>query len=109
MILPGHDDRKSEKTRKLISKALAQSGIEQPCEFEWSAFSHFAKSYSAHRYVRDENAKDGRRPVGYIRPDHLLELSAVHLRLMFDHPVAGPLIIGAGRHCGFGLMVGLQE
>ena len=109
VILPGHDDRKPEKTRKLIRKALSQSGIDQPCEFEWSAFSHFAKSYSAHKYVRDEQAKDGRHPVGYIRPGHLLELSLVHLRLTFEQPVPGPMTIGAGRHCGFGLMVGLQD
>ncbi len=106
VILPGHDDRKPEKTRKLIRKALGQSGIDQSGEFEWSAFSHFAKSHSAHRYVRDENS---RRPVGYIRPGHLLELSTAHLRLTFERPVPGPLTIGAGRHCGFGLMVGLND
>ncbi len=43
VILPGHDDHKPEKTRKLIEKAFAQSGIDQPCEFEWSAFSYFSK------------------------------------------------------------------
>jgi CRISPR-associated protein Csb2 len=106
VILPGHDDRKAEKTEKLIRKALVQSGIDQPCEFEWSAFSHFAKAYSAHRYVEE---KDGRRQVGYLRPGHLLELSAVHLHLTFERPVPGPLTIGAGRHCGFGLMVGLND
>ncbi len=109
VILPGHDDRKPEKTKKLIRKALSQSGIDQPCRFEWSAFSHFPKSYSAHQYVRDEHAKGRRRLVGYIRPDHLAELSSVHLRLRFDHPVPGPLTIGAGRHCGFGLMVGIKD
>jgi CRISPR-associated protein Csb2 len=108
-ILPGHDDRKPEKTEKLIRKALAQSGIDQPCEFEWSPFSHFARSYSAHRYVRDVAARDGRRPVGYIRPGHLVDLSAIHLRVTFGHPVPGPLVIGAGRHCGFGLMVGIDR
>lgn len=50
-----------------------------------------------------------RRPVGYIRPGHLLELSAADLRLTFEHPVPGPLTIGAGRHCGFGLMAGLND
>jgi CRISPR-associated protein Csb2 len=104
VILPGHDDHKPEKTQKLIQKALAQAGIDQPCEFDWSAFSRFANSYSAHKYVRDEQVKGGRRLVGYIRPDHLLELTGVHLRLTFQHPVPGPLTIGAGRHCGFGLM-----
>jgi CRISPR-associated protein Csb2 len=98
VILPGHDDHKAEKTRKLIEKALVQSGIDQPCEFEWSAFSHFAKSYSAHKYDKSK------RLTGYVRPDHLLDLTAVHLRLKFDHPVPGPITLGAGRHCGFGLM-----
>jgi CRISPR-associated protein Csb2 len=109
VILPGHDNRKPEKTRKLIRKALGQSGIDQPCEFECSVVGHFAKSYSAHRYARDEQEKDGRRPVGCIRPRHLLELSAVHLRLTFEHAVPGPLTIGAGRHCGFGLMARLTD
>jgi hypothetical protein len=27
-------------------------GIDQPCEFEWSAFSRFPKSLSAHKYDR---------------------------------------------------------
>jgi CRISPR-associated protein Csb2 len=108
VILPGHDDRKPEKTQKLIRKALAQSGIDQPCEFEWSAFSHFAKSYSAHKFVRDEHVEGGRRRAGYIRPGHLLELTAVHLKLTFEQPVPGPLTIGAGRHCGFGLMAAVK-
>lgn len=104
VILPGHDDHKPDKTRKLILKALVQSGIDQPCRFEWSAFSQFCKSYSAHKYTRDESVKDGKRRIGYIRPDHLLDQTAVHLRLEFDYDVPGPITVGAGRHCGFGLM-----
>lgn len=104
VILPGHNDKSPSKTRKLIQKALDQSGITQPCTFEWSSLSLFSKSYSAHKYVLDENSPGGKRPVGYIRPDHLKEQTAVHLTLTFDSPVPGPLTIGAGRHCGFGLM-----
>ncbi|MBI2481205.1 MAG: hypothetical protein HYV60_21965 [Planctomycetia bacterium] len=62
----------------------------------------------AHKYVRDESAKDGKRRINYIRPDHLLDQTAVHLRLTFEHEVPGPLAIGAGRHCGFGLMARIQ-
>jgi len=125
VILPGHDDHKPEKTRKLIYKAMTQSGIDQPSEFEWSAFSHFPKSYSAHKYVRDESARDGKRPVGYIRPDHLLSRTAVHLTLRFgrredpndpnsrwipaEQPIPGPLAIGAGRHCGLGIFAALGD
>lgn len=99
VILPGHDDKKPAKTRNLIEAALAQSGIEQPCEFDWSAHSQFRKSFSAHKYDRDG------KPTGYWRPDHLQTQTAVHLRLRFkdDLQVPGPLIIGAGRHCGLGL------
>jgi CRISPR-associated protein Csb2 len=109
VILPGHDDKKSDKTRKLIEKTLVQSGIDQPCEFEWSAFSHFLKSYGAHKYVRDESANDGKRRIGYIRPDHLLNQTAVHLRLIFEHEVPGPITLGAGRHCGLGTFAAVNK
>ncbi len=101
VILPGHDDHKPDKTRALIERAFLQSGIDQPCEFEWSAFSRFPKSYSAHKHDRQK------RPQGYIRPRYLNGLTAVHLTLRFknDLQVPGPLVIGAGRHCGLGLMV----
>jgi len=99
VILPGHDDRKPAKGRKLIEKALAQSGIEQRCEFEWGAFSQFPHSLSSHKYDR------AKRPTGYIRPDHLLTQTAIHLKLRFNDEVEvpGPLAIGAGRHCGLGI------
>lgn len=124
VILPGHDDKKPEKTRKLIEKALTQSGIAQPCEFEWSAFSRFPKSYSAHKYVRHAKDKGRKHPAGYIRPDHLINQTAVHLTLRFgrredpsnpdsrwipaEAPMPGPLTLGAGRHCGFGLMASVE-
>lgn len=105
VILPGHNDHKPAKTHKLIAKALAQSGIDQPCEFEWFAFSPFPKSLSAHKYDRNK------QPTGYIRPDHLMSQTAVHLTLCFNGglEVPGPLVIGAGRHCGFGLMAGMDR
>lgn len=105
VILPGHDDHKPDKTRKLIEKALAQSGFIQQCKFEWSAFSQFPKSLSAHKYGRE------RQPVGYVRPSHLLTQTAVHLRLRFHDGlrVPGPLAIGAGRHCGLGVLAPVDE
>jgi len=105
IILPGHDDHKPAKTRRLIEKALAQSGIEQPCQFEWSPFSRFPKSFSAHKYDRDK------KPTGYLRPDHLQTQTAVHLVLRFGDGVnvPGPLVVGAGRHCGFGLLARIDD
>jgi len=110
VILPGHDDHKPEKTRKLIEKALAQSGIDLPCEFEWSAFSQFRKMLPAHKYRKDPAEPSKKILINYIRPDHLLEQSAVHLMLTFNNglKVPGPITIGAGRHCGFGLMAAVE-
>jgi CRISPR-associated protein Csb2 len=105
VILPGHNDHKPDKTRKLIEKALAQSSIEQPCEFEWSPFSLFIKSLSAHKYDHEK------RQIGYIRPSHLLTQTAVHVTLRFSAgiKVPGPVTIGAGRHCGFGIFARIDS
>jgi CRISPR-associated protein Csb2 len=105
IILPGHDDHKLEKTRKLIEKALSQSGIEQPCEFQWSPFSHFQKALSAHKYDRQK------RLTGYFLPAHFRSSTIVHLQLQFtcNLKVSGPLTIGSGRHCGFGLMARVDQ
>jgi CRISPR-associated protein Csb2 len=98
IILPGHDDHEPEKTIGLIERALAQSGIEQRCQFTWSAIPNFPHCLTAHKYDRNG------RHIGYFRPKHLEGLTAVHVRITFDNPVAGPLSIGAGRHCGLGVL-----
>jgi len=110
VILDGHVKRKAESGTtdhaQWISKALERAGIEQPCDFEWSAFSMFSKSLSAHKYDRHK------RPQGFLRPSHLKSQTAVHLTIRFHDgteaktPVAvpGPIAIGAGRHCGLGTM-----
>jgi len=111
VILDGHNRKsktdKSEKiareTEKLICKALLRAGIETPCEFTWQSIPFLKNTLSAHKYDRNG------RHAGYHRPSHLKDLTAIHIKLMFTHPVCGPLIIGAGRHCGFGLMAAMDE
>jgi CRISPR-associated protein Csb2 len=103
VILPGHDDHKQGKTTKLIERALAQSGIEQRCRFTCGALPYFNNCLTAYKYDRN-----GRR-TGYFRPDHLDGLTAVHIRIIFEHPVAGPLTVGAGRHCGLGVLAAVNE
>lgn len=107
VILDGHVKGTGNSTdhHSWIAKALSRAGIEQPCDFQWSPFSRFRKSFSAHKYDKDK------RPQGFLRPKHLLSQTAVHLTIRFHDgtpsktPVAvpGPLLIGAGRHCGLGL------
>jgi CRISPR-associated protein Csb2 len=103
VILPGHDDHKPEKTVKLIERALRQSGVDEPCEFTWSALPNFPHCLTAHKYDRN------RRHAGYFRPKHLESLTALHLQVAFEHASAGPLLIGAGRHCGLGVLAALPE
>lgn len=98
IILPGHDDHKPAKTKKLLETALRQSGIEQPCEFTWSAIPNFKNSLAA--YPHDRHGRN----LGYYRPDHLKQFTLVHARLTFASPVTGPITVGAGRHCGLGVL-----
>lgn len=102
VILPGHDDHKPAKTVKLIERALRQSGMDQSCSFTWSTNPNFAHCLTAHKYDCEK------RHVGYYRPQHLEGLTAVHVRLSFEHLIAGPMCIGAGRHCGFGLLASVK-
>lgn len=90
---------------KWIRKALNRAGISQPCIFEWRTTSRWPNSPSAHKHDFHK------RPIGYIRPDHLLSQTAVHLVLQFNNGpnVPGPLVIGAGRHCGLGIMAGTEQ
>ncbi|HEU0142734.1 MAG TPA: type I-U CRISPR-associated protein Csb2 [Bryobacteraceae bacterium] len=101
-ILPGHDDHKPAKTIKLIERSLRQSGIDHTCRFSWSALPNFTNCLTAHKYDRQK------RRVGYYRPQYLEKFTAVHLRIAFERPVAGPLCVGAGRHCGFGVLASLK-
>lgn len=48
-------------------------------------------------------------PSQYRRPLYLRQLPAWHLRLVFRESVSGPLAVGAGRHCGFGVMAATVE
>lgn len=98
IILPGHDDHKPAKTVKLIERAFRQSGVEQTCEFTWSAVPNFPNCLTAHKYDQHK------RRAGYYRPNHLESLTGVHLRVVFEHSVAGPLCVGSGRHCGLGIL-----
>ncbi len=124
IILDGHrkaklDDAKAvaRTTERLIRKALARAGIEAPCEFTWQMVPFIKNGLSAHE--RDKE----RRLTGYFRPQYLQGRSAVHVRLRFGRrtvhgdmdgawtpiDVSGPLTIGGGRHCGFGLLAAVDK
>lgn len=101
VILDGHNDKKAGKTVKLIQTALQRAGIETPCDFSWQSYPYYKNCLSAHKYDREG------RHVGYHRPKHLKHQTALHVRIEFTHAVPGPITLGAGRHCGFGLMAAI--
>jgi len=126
VILDGHNKKsKTDKpeaiareTAKLICKALKRAGIEAPCEFTWQSIPFLKNCLSAHKYDRDG------RHTGYHRPAHLKDLTAIHVRLSLGRrenpkdtesrwlpaevPIPGPITLGAGRHCGFGLLAAID-
>ncbi len=103
IILPGYDDfatiraanpARLTKAERLALKALEQAGI--------------PAAYVEHLTLRKAPFWPGSlHPQQYRRPDYLRDQCARpgwHISLVFREPVAGPLAIGAGRHCGLGVL-----
>ncbi|HXG63029.1 MAG TPA: type I-U CRISPR-associated protein Csb2 [Planctomycetota bacterium] len=92
VILPGYDDNKRAKRERLVLECLRHAGIDAEAvdsvEVRRAAwFSGITESLSAFK-----------------RPCYLQHLPAWHVRLVFRRAVSGPLSLGAGRHCGLGVL-----
>ena len=90
VILPGQDDHKHAKAEKLLTKAIVQAGI----DFAAVAELRLQKAPFWH---------GSQHPRHYFAPNHLRNFPRWHVALRFHQPIFGPLAVGAGRHCGFGL------
>ena len=101
VILPGFDDFRSTKANdkrpikaeRLLFKCLAHAGI--PLESVARVTLRKAPFWPGSQH-----------PKHYCRPDYLADQDsrpAWHVHLAFHELVAGPLAIGAGRHCGLGI------
>lgn len=96
VILPGYDDNKPAKRERLLRDCLRHAGID------------------ASSVVSVESRPSAWQPSGggapsaqcrsFKRPNYLEHLPAIHVRLEFSRPVSGPVTLGAGRHCGLGLL-----
>lgn len=97
VILPGHDDCDSNKTEKLLRQAIRQAGFSDTLAkfaiLEWRKVG-FRRVDLAQRYVT---------------PAHLIKYPRYHVRIEWRDGtgkpvnVRGPIVIGGGRFCGFGL------
>lgn len=103
ILLPGHDVRRQDKgdhrrriarAAQLVAKSLAQAGCHVPCEIWmernafWPGLTHAAN---------------------YVPRQKYLKYPRWHARLTFAEPITGPLVIGAGRHVGFGVLAACDE
>lgn len=90
IILPGFDDNDRDKRLKLLLRCFDQSGIPVGviADLDVQKLSWLRATAQTRAYMRSER---------------LRHLPACHVRVYFKHPIAGPLVIGAGRHRGLGL------
>lgn len=90
VILPGYDDGKPAKRERLLHACLDHAGLLAAVEaIESRPTSWLPRVASSSQFKR---------------PEYLRGLPAVHLRLRFREPVQGPISLGAGRHCGLGVL-----
>lgn len=103
VLLPGYDDRKQHhgdhkkrlvRAEQLVRKALTQAGIDSVVAVELSRVPYWPGALHAQSYQPR---------------DKLSSYPRWHVRLTFNQPFTGPLAIGAGRHCGFGLFAAAES
>jgi CRISPR-associated protein Csb2 len=92
VVLPGSDEGKFAKAEKLFLKALLHAGYssEALADLEFRNVSFWPGGDLALTFQRP----------AYLKRDYW---SVYHVRLRWRQPIAGPLAIGAGRHCGLGI------
>ncbi len=96
VILPGFDDRKPARRERMLRQCFKDAGVDLSAveSFEARSASFIPASIGMQ---------------GYKRPKYLVGLPAVHVRLVFRQVFAGPIAIGAGRHCGLGLFAAAES
>jgi CRISPR-associated protein Csb2 len=103
VLLPGYDDRKDHRgdhnkrlarAEQLVCKALSQSRIDVPACIELSRVPYWPGALHSREYQPRQK---------------LAHYPRWHVRLKFDRSYTGPLAIGAGRHCGFGLFAACDD
>ncbi len=91
VILSGYDDGKPTKRAKILNECLRRAGLDvgNIASIESRPTSWNQAANSSLREFR--------------LPKYLVHLPSCHVRLVLRAPFAGPLSIGAGRHCGLGV------
>lgn len=97
VALPGSDEGMASKTAKLLNKMLRHAGYPldavEDIEYHRVPFLHGAED--ATRY----------RPRG---EHYLSNCTMYHMRIRWKSLMCGPIALGAGRHCGLGILAALS-
>jgi CRISPR-associated protein Csb2 len=104
VVLPGRDDRRRQKTERLLRKAIVQAG--------------FSETLATHAEIAWRNV--GFLPGAdlasdYFAPSHLQNFPRFHVRITWRDPegqavrIPGPVVIGGGRYLGLGVFAGLAD
>ena len=92
VVLSGFNRRGRKPKKQTLYRALGQIGIENDA----------VESVAVYRGPIVQNTF---RPMDYRVSDYLNENPRYHAEIIFKRPVSGCLVIGRGRHTGFGLMM----
>ena len=97
IVLPGHLNGRGlvRRQSKLVLKSLVHAGIMTPV---------------SEIHLQPDPIFPGAERAGCYRvPEYLRQFTKTHAVITFSEPVVGPVVIGAGRYVGLGLMAGLDE
>lgn len=95
VILPGYDDARPAKRQRLLRECLVHAGYEETVESSEARPAAWLAGCAPNQLFR--------------RPAYLRHLPALHVRIRFRTPTAGPVALGAGRHCGLGVFAVWQR
>ncbi len=105
LVLPRHMKLgRGDVAAALVAESCRHIGLPQPEEVEAGPHPFLPGTTFARRRRADDP-----RGVGWLVRESFGHRSLVHARIRFSEPVPGPLLLGAGRHFGLGLMLPLEE
>ncbi|HET8580806.1 MAG TPA: type I-U CRISPR-associated protein Csb2 [Nitrospiraceae bacterium] len=94
----------NEKVIRAIEKRLEKRRIELITRSVYQAIGTDEARVASVEVIRGGPIAGVHVATQYRVTGYLSETPRLHVRLVFDRPVQGPLAIGRGRHVGFGLM-----
>jgi CRISPR-associated protein Csb2 len=89
VVLPGYDGLKTEKAARLLCRACEQAGLPEGCVESLEFVGPPAHAGSVGRWFV---------------PKYLRKWPLRWVRIRFKQEAAGPIALGAGRHCGLGVL-----